>query len=265
MKQLYIIKIGGNVIDNEPKLEKFLADFAKLEGLKILIHGGGKTATDMAEKLGVKQKMIDGRRVTDAKTLEVATMVYGGLINKKIVSRLQALGCNALGLSGADANILPAVRRSAKEVDFGFVGDLDGTLLQTTALKSFLDNCLTPVIAPLTHDGRGQLLNTNADSIASALAIALAKHYEVILNYCFEKKGVLSDVKKESSVIPKISEDEYTELKTKGKVINGMIPKLDTAFSALKKGVSSVVIGHAEDLLFNVLPEAKGTQLYLNR
>lgn len=263
MQSLSIIKIGGNIIDNPAKLEKFLADFSQLQGSKILVHGGGKVATQISASLGIEAKMVDGRRITDAETLKVVTMVYAGLINKNIVARLQAFNCNAIGLTGADGNIIPATKRKTAGIDYGFVGDIDSALVQTENLKLFLDNRITPVFAPVTHDGKGQLLNTNADTVASALAVSLAKHFETRLLYCFERKGVLQDINDEGSVIPEIASGDYPALKEKGIISEGMIPKIDNAFDAINKGVKSVFICHADELL-NIINkgEKKGTELF---
>ena len=243
-----IIKIGGNVIDNEMLLQSFLADFASVEGLKILVHGGGKFASELSTKMGNTPQMVDGRRITDATTLDIVTMVYAGLINKKIVALLQAEKCNAIGLTGADGNILPAYKRTKGDIDFGFVGDIDVDNLHIDNLWHLLENGFLPVIAPITHDGKGQLLNTNADTIASSLAIALSKDYEVNLFYCFEKNGVLQDVNDENSLVATISKDEYSVLKEKNIISAGMIPKIDNAFAAIDKGVKSVWIGHAGNI-----------------
>jgi acetylglutamate kinase len=202
--------------------------------------------------------------VTDAESLKIVTMVYAGLVNKAIVVQLQSYGCNAIGLTGADANLIPAIKRKKTDVDFGFVGDVEGIALQTAALKLFLENRLTPVMAPITHDTKGQLLNTNADTIASALAVALSKNFSVNLSYCFEKKGVLKNVEDEKSVMPTISEKDYEEMLSNGVVSQGIVPKLDNAFRAIKSGVKSVIIGHAENLRDMVYKnESTGTQLVI--
>jgi acetylglutamate kinase len=259
---LNLIKIGGNIIDDEGKLQSFLSDFARLSGPKILVHGGGKIATEVAKGLGIEAKMVDGRRITDAEMLRVVTMVYGGLVNKNIVARLQALGARALGLTGADANIIPAQKRPIQNIDYGFVGDIAEGAIQGRNLQLFLDNGLTPVLAPLTHDGTGNLLNTNADTIASAVAVALSGFYRVKLTYCFEKKGVLADIADENSVISRIDPTQYQVLKADGTIVQGMIPKLDNAFNAIRAGVESVYICHADEVLH--ILEARqqaGTQL----
>ncbi len=249
MSKLYVIKIGGNVIDNPKNLEKFLFDLSKITDLKILVHGGGKLATELAERLGIDQKMVDGRRITDAETLKIATMVYAGLINKQIVASLQSKGINALGLSGADGNVIQASKRKVGTVDYGFVGDIDGNGVNAELISTFLKNAVTPVFCAITHNGEGQLLNTNADTIASTLAIALSKEYDVQLNFCFEKKGVLKDVSNDNSVIETITPATYKQYLESGVISKGMIPKLDNAFEAITKGVKSVVIAHSDDLI----------------
>lgn len=248
MKQLTIIKIGGNVIDNSANLHQFLLDFTALPGDKILVHGGGKIATELGESLGVEAKMIEGRRVTDIETLRIVTMVYAGLINKNMVAQLQAKGSNAIGLTGADGNIIKAKKRPVKEIDYGFVGDLDEHSVSSTTLDSLLKAGLVPVLCAITHDGDTQLLNTNADTIASSVAVAMSALYETRLVYCFEKKGVLKDVNDDDSVVREIKTDEFDGLKADGTVQGGMIPKLHNAFEAIKKGVSAVYIGKADEL-----------------
>ncbi len=245
---LHIIKIGGNVIDNSENLHKFLKDFTALEGHKILVHGGGKVATQLSETLGIEPKMVDGRRITDIETLRVVTMVYGGLINKNIVAQLQKFGANSIGLTGADGNFITAKKRPVKTIDYGFVGDLDETSINPENLKKLIEGGFTPVFCAITHDGDGQLLNTNADTIASALAVSLAKLYETTLIYCFEKKGVLKDIDDEESLIAEIDPVYYEELKKKNIIHSGMLPKLDNAFTAINCGVSAVHIGHANNL-----------------
>jgi len=248
MKQLTIIKIGGNVIDNSKNLHQFLLDFTALPGDKILVHGGGKIATELGESLGIEVKMVDGRRITDIETLRIVTMVYAGLINKNMVAQLQAKGCNAIGLTGADGNIIKAKKRPVKEIDYGYVGDLDENSVSSTMLDNLLKAGLTPALCAITHDGDSQLLNTNADTIASALAVAMSTIYETRLVYCFEKKGVLKDVNDDNSVVREIRADEFEGLKADGTVQGGMIPKLHNAFEAIKKGVSAVYIGKADEL-----------------
>jgi acetylglutamate kinase len=248
MKQLTVIKIGGNVIDNSQKLHQFLLDFTALPGDKILVHGGGKIATELSGSLGIEPKMIDGRRVTDIATLRVVTMVYAGLINKNMVSQLQAKGCNAIGLTGADGNIIKAVKRPVAEIDYGFVGDLDENSVSVSTLSSLLNANLIPVLCAITHDGDTQLLNTNADTIASAVAVAMSAEYDTRLVYCFEKKGVLRDVEDELSLVEEIRRDDFETLKEQGVVSGGMIPKLHNAFEAIRKGVKAVYIGKADEL-----------------
>ena len=246
---MYIIKIGGNVLDNPERLQRFLIDFAQLPGPKLLVHGGGKIASTIGLKLGIEPAYVEGRRLTAAETLQLVTMVYGGLINKNVVAQLQALGCNTIGMTGADANAIPATKRAVRTVDYGFAGDIAGPeTVNATAIRALLSAGLTPVFAPLTHDGNGSLLNTNADTIASVLATALAPHYDVRLVYCFEKKGVLANAADDDSVISHIDENNYKELKENGTVTDGMIPKLDNAFAALRQGVKAVLIGEAEAL-----------------
>lgn len=246
MDTVYIIKIGGNIIDSEQALALFLQNFARIPGKKILVHGGGKLATQLAARLGVEQQMVDGRRVTDAETLKIVTMVYAGYINKNIVAQLQAAGCNAIGLSGADGNMILAHKRVKSGTDYGFAGDIDN--VNISFLKSLLDQHITIVAAPITHDAKGQLLNTNADTIAQELATALAPLYAVQLIYSFEKKGVLLNVEDESTVIDSIDSRSYADLKAAQSIFAGMIPKLDNAFAALHKGVQKVIIGKAEEL-----------------
>lgn len=247
-KQLHIIKIGGNVIDNSENLHHFLNDFTELDGYKILVHGGGKVATQLQEELGIETKMVDGRRITDIETLRVVTMVYGGLINKNIVAQLQRYGSNAIGLTGADGNFIRTKKRPVKTIDYGFVGDIDDKSIDPESIGKLLDAGFIPVFCALTHDGEGQLLNTNADTIASALAVALSKLYETTLIYCFEKKGVLHDINDEESVIREIDPEKYEELKKQQIIHSGMLPKLDNAFTAINCGVKAVVIGKSDDL-----------------
>lgn len=253
MSALYVVKIGGNIIDDEKKLTSFLKDFAAIKGHKILIHGGGKLATKLAEQMNIPQQLIDGRRITDAETLKIVTMVYAGYINKNIVAQLQANNCNAIGLCGADGNIILAHKREvvsssigAGSIDYGFAGDVDA--INTTLLKSILDQQVSVVMAPITHDQKGQLLNTNADTIAQEIANAMSTLYDVQLIYSFEKSGVLLDANDDNTVIPSINPTYYQQLKTEQKIFAGMIPKLDNAFAALHKGVKKVIIGKAEQL-----------------
>jgi acetylglutamate kinase len=243
-EHIYIIKVGGNIIDDESKLSAFLSSFASFSGKKILVHGGGKLATKLAADLHIPQQMVDGRRITDADTLKIVTMVYAGFINKNIVAELQAKHCQAIGLCGADANIIRAHKRNHPSMDFGFVGDVDS--IDTNKLTVLLESGLTIVIAPITHDGRGQLLNTNADTIAQEIAKALAETYSVTLVYCFEKAGVLLDADDEQTLIPSINPARFEKLKLEKKIFAGMIPKLENAFTALASGVHKVIIGKAE-------------------
>jgi acetylglutamate kinase len=245
-EQLFVIKIGGNIIDDEQKLAAFLRDFAAIEAKKILVHGGGKLATKVAEGMGIQQKMVDGRRITDAETLKVVTMVYAGYINKNITAQLQGIGCNAIGLSGADANMIRAHKRTVTDLEYGFVGDVD--TVNADLLNDFLLQGIIPVLAPITHDGKGQLLNTNADTIARETAKGLSDHFHVALIYCFEKAGVLRNAEDDSSVIPSIHPASYKELREKNIIFGGMIPKLDNAFQALNLGVEKVIVGKAEQL-----------------
>lgn len=259
-----VIKIGGNIIDDEKKLSAFLTAFATVPGKKILVHGGGKLATRLAAQLNLPQQMVEGRRITDAETLKVVTMVYAGLINKTVVAQLQAAGCSALGLSGADGNAILAHKRLPKAagegsgVDYGFAGDVD--FVNGEMLHGLLQQGLTPVLSPITHDGKGQLLNTNADTIAQETARALHSHFAVQLVYSFEKPGVLLDAEDEQSVIPVINPQKFRQLKQDGLVFAGMIPKLENAFSALQSGVKKVTIGKAEEL-FALLSGHSGTTL----
>lgn len=261
MKQLFVIKIGGNVIDNPLALQRFLKDFSSVKSLKILVHGGGKIATEVGNRLGVEAKMVDGRRITDQSMLEVVTMVYGGLVNKNIVALLQSYQCNAIGLTGADGNIMPAVKRKVEKIDYGFVGDVDGSKFNISGIKLFVGHGMVPVIAPLTHDGYGTMLNTNADTIASSLAVTLSGEYETRLVYCFEKRGVLASVEDDNSVIHEISFARYQELKSTGIISRGMIPKMDNSFDAIKAGVKSVTICHSEELLSSLNDSSFGTTL----
>ncbi|GAB3635027.1 acetylglutamate kinase [Hymenobacter arcticus] len=243
--QVTIYKIGGGIIDDAIELTKFLALLAQADGPRILVHGGGKGASTMMRELGIEPQLVNGRRITDAATLDIVTMFYAGKTNKQVVAELQKLGVNALGLSGADGNVIQGHKRQVKDIDYGFVGDLTPASVDNTLLKSLLEAGMTPVLCPIIHDGQGQLLNTNADTIASAVAVALALEYDVTLHYCFEKNGVLRDVADDNSVIPEINSATYAELKHQGIIADGMLPKLENAFAALNQGVSQVIIGHA--------------------
>ncbi len=258
MNKLYIIKIGGNVLDDASALSTFLKDFASIREPKVLIHGGGKIATKIGDQLGIESNYINGRRITDSETLDLVTMVYGGLVNKQIVASLQQLGCNALGVTGADGNLIKAVKRPVKDINYGFVGDIRPEDVSTALLHFLLKQNTTPVFAPLTH-ANGKMLNTNADTIASVLAVALSKHFDVRLIFCFEKKGVLHDVNKSDSVIHHLHRKLYEEYLTKGIFVNGILPKLENAFSAIDAGVKEVLIGQAEYLLKNTGHETMGT------
>ncbi len=240
-----VIKIGGNIIDDEAQLSQFLNDFAAIRGFKILIHGGGKLATKMSEALQIPTQMIDGRRVTDAETLKVVSMVYAGWINKNIVAHLQALRCNAIGLSGADGNVIPATKRNPQPVDYGFVGDVNPVLINARFIQGLFDQGLTPVFSAITHDAHGSLLNSNADTIASSVAIALGHLMPTRLIFCFEKNGVLSNPNDDKSAIPEITREIYERYKEDGIISGGMIPKVDNAFKAICSGVKEVVIKHA--------------------
>ncbi|NUN99528.1 MAG: acetylglutamate kinase [Saprospiraceae bacterium] len=255
----FIIKIGGNVLDAPDALEEFLKDFAAIDAPKILVHGGGKIATKIGEALGIESKYVDGRRITDARTLELVTMVYGGLVNKQLVAKLQAAGCNAIGLTGADGNVLPAHKRPVKTIDYGFVGDTTADAVNTAWLYELLAGGTTPVFAPLTHDNAGTLLNTNADTIASVLAMALSTRFEVRLIFCFEKKGVLLDVNDPDSVIRHLSWSEYNKYLLEGAFADGILPKLENAYSAIQAGVQEVLIGDAADLIKNTSEKTEGT------
>lgn len=253
-KRLLVTKIGGNIIDDEKKLPSFLSAYASIEGSKILVHGGGKLATQLATQLGVEQQLIDGRRITDAETLKLVTMVYAGYINKNIVAQLQSHNCNAIGLTGADGNLLQAHKRLPNPplgggdggIDYGFVGDID--TVNTTLLKDLLEKNTTIVIAPITHNKEGQLLNTNADTIAQEIAKAMSKTYNVTLIYSFEKSGVLQNADDDSTLIKQINRESYEELKQRKVIFAGMIPKLDNAFTALQSGIKKVIIGKAEHI-----------------
>lgn len=267
---LYIIKIGGNVIDDQANLQSFLKEFSSISNKKILVHGGGKIATAIGDKLNIQSKYIDGRRITDDETIDLVTMIYGGLVNKKIVATLQSLQCNAIGLSGADANVLPAKKRPLKTlstgeglgevIDFGWVGDVSASAINVSTWQLFIKNNLVPVLAPLTHDEQGHILNTNADTMASVLSVVLSKLYNVQLIYCFEKNGVLTDVYDETSVITELQANVYDKLKLEKKLFAGILPKIDNAFDAVNNGVNKVVIGNSNDLLQLVKGES-GTKI----
>lgn len=255
MKQkLSIIKVGGKIVEEKDSLAQLLSNFSKISGHKILVHGGGRSATKLSERLGIESKMVDGRRITDAETLQVVTMVYGGLVNKNIVAGLQQLGINALGMTGADMDIIRSEKRPVKDIDYGFVGDVKH--VNDTTLKWLIDQNIVPVLSPLTHDGLGNILNTNADTIAAETAQAMANHYDVTLTYCFEKKGVLMDEQDDDSVIPILDRANYREYVELGIIKGGMLPKLENAFRSIDKGVKEVVITQASDISQN-----KGTRI----
>lgn len=246
MEKLSIIKIGGNIIENEDALHSFLTLFSNLEGKKILVHGGGKRATHIASKLGIESKMVNGRRITDAETLEVITMVYGGLVNKNVVAKLQALGIDAIGLTGADINSIQSDKRPVKDIDFGFVGDVKQVAHQS--INKLIEADFTPVFCAITHDGNGQLLNTNADTITSQVAVGMSEIYETSIYYCFELNGVLEDFNDKNSVVKQINSEKYQQLLADGIIADGMIPKLDNCFDALNNGVHKVHIGNTSML-----------------
>jgi acetylglutamate kinase len=262
MNRLFIIKIGGNVLDKPDALKSFLNDFTAIKEPKILIHGGGKIATKLGEQLGIESNYINGRRITDSATLDLVTMVYGGLVNKQIVASLQQLGCNAMGITGADGNMIKAVKRPVKDIDYGYVGDIKPEGVNTSLLFFLLKQNTVPVFAPLTH-ADGKMLNTNADTIASVLAVAMSKHFDVRLIYCFEKKGVLMDVHKEDSVITHLPKKLYEDLLTKNVFADGILPKLENAYGAIHAGVKEVLIGEAADLLKNTGQKTDGTLITL--
>ncbi len=245
-EKLSIVKIGGNIIEDESALNSFLKLFANLKGKKILVHGGGKRATHIASKLGIESKMVNGRRITDAKTLEVITMVYGGLVNKNMVAKLQALQVNAMGLTGADVNSITSVKRPVKDVDFGFVGDVKK--VDHESIDTLIRAGFTPVFCAITHDGKGQLLNTNADTITSQVAIGMSALYETSIYYCFELNGVLEDINDKNSVIKHINSDRYVDLLEKGIIADGMLPKLENCFDALQQGVNIINMGNTSML-----------------
>lgn len=258
MERLFIIKIGGNVLDDEAALERFLGEFAALGEKRILIHGGGKIATRIGDQLSIESKYVNGRRITDQPTRDLVTMVYGGLVNKQLVARLQVLGCNALGLTGADGNATRAVKRPVKEIDYGFVGDITHDDVNISLISGLLNTGVVPVFAPLTHS-EGSILNTNADTISSVLAVALSKLYSVRLIYCFEKKGVLRDVENPDSVVRHLTRSLYAELLEQKALADGILPKLQNAFAAIEMGVSEVLIGEADDLSKNMGESTAGT------
>ena len=256
MEKLTLVKVGGKIVEEPAMLEALLHDFKQIAGYKLLVHGGGRLATDLSERLGIETKMVEGRRITDSETITVVTMVYAGLVNKTSVARLQALDVNAMGLCGADINLIRSRKRPVKDIDYGFVGDVEE--VQPDVLADLIDQNIVPVVAPITHDGHGLLLNTNADTIAGEVAKALATRFDVQLIFCFEKQGVLSDPDDEESVIKTITPAEYEQYKSEGIIQGGMIPKLDNAFNALHCGVREVVITKASELL-----RSSGTRISL--
>lgn len=246
MEKLTVVKVGGKIVEEAETLNALLANFAKIEGYKVLVHGGGRSATALSTRLGIESQMVNGRRVTDAETLKVVTMVYAGLVNKNIVAQLQALGMNALGLTGADLNYMRSDKRPVKEVDYGWVGDPKE--VNADLLAGLIAQGVVPVLAPITHDKMGHLLNTNADTIAGEAAKALAKHFDVTLMYCFEKNGVLSNPDDDNSVIPVINEDLFNKYVADGSIQGGMIPKIENSLAAVKAGVKQVIITKADNI-----------------
>lgn len=255
MEKLTLVKVGGKIVEEEGSLRSLLRDFSQIEGHKVLVHGGGRSATKLAAQLGIESKMVNGRRITDAETLKVVTMVYGGLVNKNIVAGLQAIGVNALGLTGADMNLMRSEKRPVAEVDYGFVGDVKE--VNADLLASLISQGIVPVLAPLTHDMQGNMLNTNADTIAGEAAKALAKHFDVTLMFCFEKKGVLKNENDDESVIPEIDRAAFKCYVEQGIIQGGMIPKLENSFQAIDAGVGQVIITHASEI-----HKGKGTRVY---
>lgn len=258
MERLFIVKIGGNVLDNPSSLKQFLERFAAMTQPRILIHGGGKIATRIGEQLGIQSHYVNGRRITDEATRDLVTMVYGGLVNKQIVAALQDLGCDALGLTGADGNVIQAVKRPVRETDFGFVGDIHARNVNTGLITTLISDGVVPVFAPLTH-ASGAMLNTNADTIASVLAVALSSDYNVRLIYCFEKKGVLEHVNDPQSVIHHLPRKLYVDLLKRKALADGILPKLENAYAAIDAGVREVLIGDADDLTRNTGENTEGT------
>lgn len=249
MEDLKIFKIGGNVVDSPEALDAFLNDFIRVSGNKILVHGGGKEATRLSKAMGLETRMIDGRRVTDRQTLDIVTMVYAGLINKRVVAGLQARGCDAIGLTGADGDVIKAIRRPAEPIDYGFVGDLSASSVNARFVDSLLQMRMVPVFCAITHDGDGSLLNCNADTVASAIAVAMANRYKVSLTYCFELPGVLRDINDLGSVIPEITVENFDELKEEGVISAGMLPKVSNALNSVRAGVEEVMIKSAAEIL----------------
>jgi acetylglutamate kinase len=246
MEKLTLIKVGGKIVEEEESLRRLLHDFAGIDGFKVLVHGGGRSATQLAFQLGVETKMVNGRRITDMEMLKIVTMVYGGLVNKNIVAGLQALEINALGLTGADMNLICSDKRPVKEIDYGYAGDVKK--VNADCLVSLLRQHIVPVLAPLTHDKQGHLLNTNADTIAAETAKALAPYFDVALVFCFEKRGVLKDENNDDSVIPELTSELFKQYVQEGIIQGGMIPKLENSFEAIRSGVKEVIITHASEI-----------------
>ena len=255
MEKLTVIKVGGKIVEEAATLQQLLQDFAKVEGAKVLVHGGGRSATKIAAQLGIETKMVDGRRITDEEMLRVVTMVYGGLVNKNIVAGLQALGINALGVTGADMNLVRSVKRPVVTVDYGFVGDVEA--VDASLVSTLIHQGIVPVFAPLTHDKAGNLLNTNADTIAGEVAKALSAYFDVTLMYCFEKKGVLKDENDDDSVIPEINRAAFEQYVKEGVIQGGMIPKLENSFQAVEAGVKQVIITKA-----TAIHQQAGTRIF---
>ena len=260
-QKLYVIKIGGSLIDNEENLANFLEEFTSIKALKILIHGGGRLASDLAEKLHIPQQMMDGRRVTDQETLDIVTMVYAGKINKNIVAKLQTLNCNAIGFSGADGNLIKSEKRSVSNIDYGFVGDVDSKSVNIDLIQKFLELQLVPVFSAITHDQKGNLLNTNADSIASVLSQALSQNYDVELLYCFDKDGILKDVGNSDSLIKTLNTKKYEKLRSENKLNKGILPKLKNAFIAKENNVNKVVLLNETKLQNQINHQNEGTEI----
>ncbi|MGS0747146.1 acetylglutamate kinase [Halpernia sp. GG3] len=262
-QKLYVIKIGGSLIDKELDLKNFLEKFASIKAPKILVHGGGKLASNLAEKLNISQKMVEGRRVTDKETLDIVTMVYAGKINKNIVAQLQNFDCNAIGFSGADGNLIKAEKRIISEIDYGFVGDVESKSVNIDLLEAFLNLNLVPVFSAITHDKKGNLFNTNADSVASVLAQALSENFEVELLYCFDKDGILEDIQNPDSLIKTLNKTEYLELLPTKKLNEGILPKLKNAFLAVENNVKKVVLINETKLENQINYQNEGTEIYI--
>ncbi|WP_312089254.1 acetylglutamate kinase [Chryseobacterium sp.] len=260
-EKLYIIKIGGALIDDESLLEQFLDQFSGIQEKKILVHGGGKLATTLADKLGIEQKLVNGRRITDKDTLDVVAMVYAGSINKNIVAKLQQKKCKAIGFSGADANLIKATKREDSEIDFGFVGDINEKSINKKLISKLLKLKLVPVFSAITHDKKGHLFNTNADTIASVIAQALSAKYDVELLYCFDKEGVLEDVNQSESLIKRISEEDFFQLKEDNKLHKGILPKLENALEAVKNKVNNVFLIKETKLKNHIENHDAGTEI----